>query len=257
MKIAPLLILFIFFANIWANPHKKDPQKSINLNVGFSRDLLADNYFSKLRFDGLGIRFGLNYDSKSEKHWWNIGANGGFGTISTSKDYFPTRLTSYKLSGLYTHRVTEIGPVEFYLGGKIQSRGQILNFEDYDNISWLAAHGFSLQTAFNFPFFKKHSIKLNISLPFLTYVSHPPYAGFDEKVDEMSEIELLFTGDWVTFNKFNHPELKLQYGFEINKHFQVGLQYLLSYLNSQEIHDSKAIENVFSVSSSFRFGSKK
>lgn len=256
MKTSPLLIIFILLGNLQASSFKNELERSLNLNIGFSRDLVADNYFSKLRFDGIGVRFMLDYDSKSKKHWWNIGAAGGFGTISTSNEFFHTQLVTYKISGFYTHKIATIGSIEYYLGGKLQSRGQVTNYEDYDNTSWLAAHGFSIQSAFSYSFLKKHSLELKISVPFLTYVSHPPYAGFDEKVDESSELELLFSGDWVTFNKFNQPELALQYSFDVNRRLSLGLQYLFSYLNSQEIHDSKAIENTFSISSSLRLGGK-
>lgn len=225
--------------------NNKDLSKQFTVSLGSAQSSVGDRYFSRLNFSGMSGVVGLGYQWKKHNNWWDIAAASGVGILTTGDDLFQTTHTQFELRSSFNRTLVDYTPIRIALGGFISSQGVILNYDDYDNVSWFGAQELGAQLSLFHTRREKHHFSTMLALPFVVYVSHPPYAGFNEESDEKNGFENLFDGEFVSLSRFFQPRLNFSYCYQIGEKLALGAAYCGVYTKSTGIHEYKTINNKF------------
>lgn len=208
--------------------------KSISVRGGIVNQVLKDKVFSDLKFEGFVSQLSLDFQSISSKSYWSIALTGNYGGIGYN-EFFNTQYLDFNFIATYARSANQANLNALYVGASFKSLVNIIDYDGYENGSWLTGYSVAILLKKNINL-KKTIINTELSLPIGGLLSRPPYAGRDEFVfsntDNISKI-IFSRNKFYSFNNFINPcaSIKYAYSFSKTKIFSV-ISYEFIYLNS-------------------------
>jgi len=246
--------------NMEDNPLKTN---SIHIQAGTANVLMKDRSFSPLNFHGLTSAFTLGYQRQKKEHLLVFDIKAKYGTLTYNK-YFPTSMYDVKLSGGYAKKIHENQPLQGFLGAKVHTALRLLDYNGFDNGSWISSIGLDILYVGEYALNDKYALRIDFSYPIFAYAVRPPYAGFDAYVSELAADDkiptILFSKGILTSGiKLVNPVLTLGYIYEASEKIDISIHYSFDYLHynpSNYIRNSKVINsftNTFLVGVNIKF----
>lgn len=237
---------------------------SIHVHIGAANVLMKDRSFSALNFSGTILTTTLGYEKQKKEHLLVFDLNTKYGTLTYGK-YFPTDLYDLKLSGAYARKLRyKHQPLQGFLGAKVHSALRLLDYNGFDNGSWISSVGLDIFYVGEYTLNHKNTLRIDFSYPILAYAVRPPYAGFDAYVSELASDNkiptILFTKGILTSGlKLVNPTLVLGYVYDLSDKIDISARYSFDFLHyhpSNYIRNSKVINsftNTFLVGVNIKF----
>lgn len=221
-----LIISYYFSAN--------SQVRAISISGGIVNHVLKDNVFSDLRFEGFVSQFGLDFQNINSKSYLSIAINGNYGTIDYNK-FFKTSYLDFNLIANYARSINKTNLNSLYVGGSFKSLINILDYNGYENGSWMTGYSLAILLRKNLRL-KKTIITTELSFPLVGLFSRPTYAGRDEFVfsntDNISKI-IFSRNKFYSFQNYINPCVSLRYTYSLGKIKMYSvLRYEFLYLNS-------------------------
>lgn len=261
------ILLLMFYSDlVYAqNIEESSPKTSaIHIHAGAANILMKDRSFSPLNFYGTTFASALGYEKQKKEHLLVFDLKVKYGTLTYNK-YFPTDMYDVKLSGGYARKLHyEHQPLQGFVGAKVHGALRLLNYNGFDNGSWISSVGLDIFYVGEYTLNDKHALRVDFSYPILAYAVRPPYAGFDAYVSELAADNkiptILFTKGILTSGvKLVNPVLTLGYVYNLSDKMDISARYSFDYLHyhpSNYIRNSRVINsfnNTFLIGINIKF----
>lgn len=210
-----VLLLCTLICSISVNLSAQSDSKKLVVHGGALQVALVDEVFSDLRFGGLLYQVGVGYEQNKGRSFWSFNLKGDAGNIDYN-NLFTSYYLELNLDLKLGRSINQNDQSAFYAGAFINGRLNILDYDGYENGSWMS--GYSLGV-FVRKSWGKH-VEVELDVPLVGLLSRPPYAGRDEYVfantDNISKI--LFTRNEVfTIQEFLNPLVLVRYTYPIGR----------------------------------------
>jgi len=208
----------------------------LNIKLGLSQESVKDIVFSDLKFHGIVPSFGIAFEKEKANTHLSIFANGKYGKIDYDNKYFKSDFIDMNLGFKYAKVLPNKFLSDLYLGTVINAGLNILDYDGYENGSWMSGYSLGFFARKKFSFGEKQNLVAELHYPVIALLSRPQYAGRDEFVfantDKISKI--LFTRNKLySIDKFINPLIKIRYNYSLEKlNLFSSLNYEFLYLDS-------------------------
>lgn len=251
-----------------------DDKNSLSLSFGPGYIMRQDVSFSPFINSDLSfLNVGLDY-THQVKTFQKVSLRFGSFNPMVSKPYeftvhgenetaYPHNFSLIDIDYLIGKAIIETEKSKLIVGGVLSADIQALNYV-YGRIS-----SFGYYSAFGLGVFGRHSVEINdkhrisasLQLPFLAWLSRPPYMGIDdefiENISSHSGFKTLMAfisdGELVTWNRFQTFDAAMTYMYSINEKLDLGAGYLFEFVHANQPQDLISFRNSINISLTFRF----
>ena len=246
-KIILLTTLLLIALSAFAQDEPK--QRNLYIKIGPSSQSLKDKVFSDLNFKGLVLAYGIGYNKSNSKKYYGIDITGNYGNISY-EGLFKSAYINFNLAIKYTVNLNKENINGLYAGPALNARLNILDYEGYDNGSWMSGYSLDLLLRKNISLVEL-PLSLEFTLPLVGLLSRPAYAGRDEFVfantDKIPKI-LFSRNDLYFMNQFLNPQIALNYQKASGRfNFLSSIRYEFLYLDSVNEYYKNSIDLHFGI----------
>ncbi|MEO0469065.1 MAG: hypothetical protein AAF206_05550 [Bacteroidota bacterium] len=170
--------------------------RRIGLQFGWGKTHVQDQVIGPVNLRGGNIAIGLHYqhESKGQRRIAQFQLHNG----GIAPDAKVLNTTMYKGSLSYEHLFqvsgTEDQPFAIWLGPALRTDLQFYDFNGLSSASWKFSHSLDASAMADYRVSDKGLLQGSLSMPMISSVVRPPYAGFDERIDEVqSNVPALLT----------------------------------------------------------------
>ncbi len=258
MKIKALITIFTTFLIFRVQAQVSDTAfyNSIGLEIGYSIDYLNDQNFSPINQKGTTLLYSANYERWTENSF-KISISYGDGTLESRPDNsFNTSYYKARISSTYLKNISKkSSSTKFYIGGAYNLNLLYLDWYDQDAFSYITTNGLSVNGAISKQLNNKHSIRSELAIPFIQFLSRPPYNGIDEFIIENQDqpIAIILDGNLTSFNTYRAFIWNVNYSYRLSQHFNWQIGYTLNLQKVDDINKFKSLTNSISTSVNYIF----
>lgn len=247
------ILLFLLCGLLSFAQESQPNTRNLYLEIGVSHESLKDKVFADLKFDGPIFQAGLGFEKTTNKSFWSVDLSGNFGTIKYG-NIFPTLYLDLGLGFKYAKSINSTDQNSLFAGGAIYSNLNILDYNGYENGSWMTGHNIGILLKKNV-LLKNHAVETELIFPLISLISRPPYAGRDEFVfsntDNIPKI-ILTRNKLYSVNKFFNPKVSFKYSYDLGKlDLFSRVQYEFLLLNTENKYLRNSLEINFGLALDF------
>ncbi len=271
-----VLVLFIMSQNyalsqidahfLEASPSKNSISVLLGLHFNRSQDLV----FSPNIYQGSAVpALSLVYErqAKNGKHrillaYDNIEVIGpdliSFDLFGETRTRIPSQASQINIHYGYAHRMSKNEKLQFYLGGILEAKIHLTNYEFgvSDDEGYIFANSLHAWVAATYHVNEKSSFQAELFSPVISLVSRPEYAIVDneEIQHDGSDIGFLYQkGELASFDKYKAINFSIGYTYELSSFTHLKLGYRLDYLRYTDPLPISVLKNNFDFGLSFNF----
>ncbi|WP_147676927.1 hypothetical protein [Algibacter pacificus] len=258
MKLKTTTIIAAFLLALTAKAQRvtSTSKKYIGLDIGYRFDNLNDQNLSPLNQKGEGLSYSLFYE-KRKKNILKLNINYSDGLLESGvNDTFETSYYTGSFNASYLKSLSHSAKTtKFYIGLTYNLDVYYMDWFDQDAFSYSTTNGLSFTGAFTKQLNTKQFIEGSVTIPFLQYLSRPPYNGINEFIIENQDtpVNIIFDGELTSFKKYKAIAWNINYNLEISNHINWRLNYTLNIKKVIEINKVKSVSNLISTSISYKF----
>jgi hypothetical protein len=269
-----VILLIGFFTVNYCYGQDAIKKNSLSLSFGPGYIIRQDVMFSPFIHSDLSfMNVGLVYTHQA-KIFQKVSLRYGNYTPSVTKPYdftvhgenviaYPHNFNLIDIDYLIGKAIVETEKSNLKVGGAISADIQALNYV-YGRIS-----SFGYYSAFGLGIFGRHSFIINdknrivasLQLPFLAWLSRPPYMGIDDEfIEDISSHSGLKTfmafisdGELVTWNRLQTFDAAMYYTYSLNEKWDLGAGYLFEFVHASQPQNLVSFRNSINISLTFRF----
>lgn len=175
-NIANGIIVVIFLATNYS----LHAQSSIDFSIGAKSTKLKDEINSQFNFKGIIPSILLEYSSKNNKRFHQVGFNYSMGNPTQIHD-FSSLFVELKFGYRYLKKINTTNLISFG-GGGIQSYGNFL-ISELGKTTYIYETSLNLNYMIDIPL-EKNIISISGEIPFLSLISRSPYAVYTPELRE-------------------------------------------------------------------------
>ncbi len=216
-----LVCLMVYTNTVYGQENAPTKINLISLEAGLSNEVLLDQTFSRLKFQGWVPCFKVGYEKKIPKsYFWKLTLRAAYGGVDYNNTLFSSDFIEARLVCSYA-RAVWIKPNNIaYVGANISSNVGILDYNGFDSGSWLTAQNIAAFSRLETKITQKHGLETTFALTLLSAYSRPPYGGINEFIVANSDNipAIIYSNIKLdSFNKVLCPELNLNYTYQLPK----------------------------------------
>lgn len=251
-----IVCIALFVINISAQGTELNLKNYVGVGIGYSFDHINDQNLSPLNQKGNSLFYTIFYERRSE-NILKIALTYGDGNLKSGlKDKFDTSYYVANLSVSYYRNLSSAqSATKFYLGGTYNLKVLYTDWFDQDAFSYLTTNGLSISGAISQRINEKQYVESTLSVPFLLFLSRPPYNGIDETIIENQDepIAIILDGKLTSFKKYRAITWNVNYNREIFRRFNWKVDYTLNVQKVTDVNEYKSISNLVSTSLIYKF----
>jgi len=142
IRITTSILLLLLALDVFAQDDSPN-ELTLYLEFGVSNASLKDQVFSDLKFNGIVFQSSLGFEKTTNLSFWSVGLSGKLGTIKYD-NIFPTLYLDFDLSFKFAKTIDHSARNSLYAGGVFASKLNILDYDGYENGSWMSGHSLGL-----------------------------------------------------------------------------------------------------------------
>jgi len=206
-------------------------------------------------FQKVSLRFGSFNPMVSNPYYFTV--HGG--TVTAYPHYFNLIDIDY----LIGKAIMETEKSTLMVGGVFSTDIQALNYVygRFSSFGYYSSFGLGVFGRYSFAINDKHRIVTSLQLPFLAWLSRPPYMGIDdefiENISSHSGFKTLMAfisdGELVTWNRLQTFDAGLTYRYSLNEKWDLGAGYLFEFVHANQPQELISFRNSISISLTIRF----
>lgn len=263
MKKKVILTFISFFFGIYTlsaqNENASTSRKnSINLNVGFAKELFKDENYSSLNYSSGNFAVDIGYQRVFKNE------NLLFFSLSFQTGTLRTPVSEFNTSDHYNINI-ELGHLfklspdnsktDFYMGGQYHSYLDLVFYDGTEAITFFGLHSLDFSTRLSKRVNDKHVLTTNFSLPLVGLLVRPPYTGWDKFIVEHADnpLPVFFRGDITSLNHFLAFNWNVQYQLAISPVFSLNAAYQFRYYQTSKLKKALIVDNQISIGAILKF----
>lgn len=252
-----LLIILLSPFNLLAQKETTNSslENRVGIQVGLNKSLLKDSNFSPLNYGGAGTGVTLFYERKNKNNRIFSTTVSYFSTKIQSGDLLSTKSLLQKLDVecVYLQQLKAFNnSKELYLGGMLSSHLNIVDFDDFEAISYFNFHGLSLVGCLSYKIKEEQQITISISIPTVGVLVRPVPTGWNKDVIESTTLDVLYSGEVATINKFFGIAWTNMYRYELSEKMDLTIQVRVNYVKTSLPKMIVNINSQFSIGTNFK-----
>ncbi len=253
-----------FFTN------EKYPQNGLSIQFGWQWNRAQDLVFSPLVYTGSSFtNLTIQYERYQKRgiHQINLGYNQSditaaplitFTDFGQSFTRIPSVLRQIHLHYGYAHLIKNTDTFQWYVGGILETQlhHTSYNFGVSDDDGYLFSNDLQTWLIAFLQLDSKNRIRLNLSLPLLTYATRPKFAIVDNEEIQHDGSGLAFLyqqGEWASLNNYLALDFNLTLDHRISNTAAIQLGYGLEYDRHEQPLSTSILKNQFNLGVSFTF----
>lgn len=229
-------------------------KNSLGLSIGYNTGYFKDVNFSPLNYKDRGLTFKLNYDKYLDKSnswikaYFDLTKSSLKSSVfevyndsdGISPDFFLSDYWSVKLKIAYLKQLPKATQrLAIHLGGQLHTNVNIVFLNGGTNaFTFLFAHSVDFASNITYDLNDKHQIQSSLSIPLITLLGRPPYAGYDKEVLDNQEapLRLITNGKISTWNTYLAFDWETTYRYHLSTRWDAVLQYHVHYQRASQTY---------------------
>ena len=233
-------------------------QHQIDIMGGSNIGLFKDLTFSPLNYNQKGSFSGVQYSRINNKNLFVASIDYSKAELTTNaSDYFTVEdnnLLSLSLEFLRNLNGPE-NRVNVALGSQYRISGNLVDWNNLDAYSFNFAHSIGVVSKIEYQLSGSQVLYSKISVPIITLLVRPPYAGLDKTLGENKDkpLRLISNGEITSVKKYAAFDLSAGYGLHISNSIALNLEYNLRYQHVVDVHSYTNFQNHFKAGFGIKF----
>lgn len=257
MKQLILIVASIIFS-LSALHSQDDAQHQINLSGGSIIGVFKDEIFSPFNYDERGHLSGIQYSRSKNDNVFSVSFDFTEAELRTDvSDLFiveENMLVNFSLDYLKKIAIPNNRFI-LQLGGQYKTAANLVTWDDLNAFTFNFAHSLGMASALTFQLDGHQSLYTNLTIPLVTLLVRPPYAGLDKALVENQNrpLHLLTNGTLTSVNKYFAFDWSFGYNLQMSNRWVLNLQYRLQYQHVANVHSYTNLQNQFTLGVGFKF----
>ncbi|HYH14879.1 MAG TPA: hypothetical protein VD794_06660 [Flavisolibacter sp.] len=270
----PVIVAYLcFFATAIVYGQSK-PKNTIGLSLGWQNFRMLDKHASPLQYgtNSLFPSLGLSYAHQNNRSRYEIKVSATNGTMNATRfgarnfktkwsatDSFQYQISSAfinaNIEATYQRKLSSLSDskVQYWVGGKLSESAYY--GDEVANFPWLL-NTLDVGPSFEVEYspFTKHQIGFKVDLAAIGVVTRTVYALFPKSNKDKNVPAYLKQGTRLaSVDKFQRINFQLGYQYQVTKHFIVGADYRLKWMNYSHPKSLRALDKHFDVKFAFTY----
>lgn len=261
-KISAAILLLLFCTSILSGQEMQTDDQGFKKNqfgvsIGIDRGLLKDLNYSPLNYSEKGNLYRLDYRRGIPHVKFSVQAQYSTGVIQTdASSAFDTDYQKGFLALDFWKNIKQPNSrnsLRWGLGYHFYI--YYVDWGNQDAFSFLANHSINGNISVYRKISDRHALEAKLSIPVLSFLVRPPYAGLDEELstNQDSPVKLITDGSLTSLHEMFEYTLDLSYFYKLSNRFLLQTNYSNRYQNVSEIKKIKHLQHQLSIGTTFKF----
>ncbi len=256
-------IIFICFISITLCLYGQNGSKKFvfGISAGLEKSFLKDQAFSPLNYSHFNTSYNVRFVLRKKKYAIPAFIDFSMGNIHTSIDNFTSSFVQGSADIGYLHNIfpekASNNQAGIYMGMGISSFLQYLDYQEQESFSFFILHGADFKLTYLHAISTNSLIEGHLSAFIAGLLVRPPYAGFDEELEENQSkpLRLITNGNFVTLNNAVSLRNRLIFRYSLSDRFTVLCTYVFKYssISADYSKGYRNAENIILLGIDFKF----